>query len=989
MMKLYQIIRHVFVVGLMLTSLEAWAQKVTVAGKVTSSDDNTALPGVSIIEKGTTNGTVTDADGNYSISVNGDAILAFSFVGYATQEVSVGGKTTIDIVLASDVTALGEIVVVGYGEIQKKDATGAVVNMSSRDFNKGVLTSPQDLIVGKFAGVSVTSTSGAPGANSTIRIRGGASLYASNDPLIVIDGMPVDNTTIAGISNPLAALNPNDIESYTVLKDASATAIYGSRASNGVIIITTKKGTVGKLQLGYSGNLSFATPIKYVDVLTADEYRETVDLLAAEGIAGLNDTAKEKLGSANTDWQREIFRTAISNDHNVTMSGSVGEIPYRISYGYTDQQGILKTTKLNRNSFNVNVTPTLLNGDLKMTLGAKASYTKTNFGDAAAVGNAVSFDPTQVVRDDADDALTPYGGYFSWLSQGVTNGNSNPVAMLEQTDNQSNAKRLITNALIEYRLPFLKDLKANLNLGWDYTSSEGHNRAPLNAGFVHSTGVLTGRNTTYSAKNHSELLDFYLNYTREIGSHKIDATAGYGWQHFRRSKDNVNVNTIETKVDPPERNENYLISFFGRLNYTFKGRYLLTATLRDDGSSRFSKDTRWGLFPSVALAWQLKEESFLSNVEFLSDLKLRAGYGVTGQQDIQGKYYPYLAVYRGSNAQAQYQLGDTYYITQRPEAYDANIKWEETTTYNIGIDAGILNDKFTGSLEVFQKDTKDLLNFIKIPNGSNFSNFLTTNVGSMEIRGIELTLNARAISRQDLNWNVGFNFTALRSKITKLILTDDPSYLGVAKGGIGVAANIQNDQVGFPATSFFTLQQVYDDLGLPIEGLYVDRSGQGGTVSTNNANFYRNNTPVPKFLIGLNSNVRYKQVDFSFSSRLSIGNYVYNNVQSGNAFYNAIYTLQHFRNINANVFETGFIAPQQYSDYYVQNASFFKMDNVSLGYNFDRVFVDKLKARLSVTVQNAFTITKYKGLDPEIDGGIDNNIYPRPRTVLIGFNLNF
>jgi TonB-linked SusC/RagA family outer membrane protein len=982
MLKFYDLGR-VFLMVLILSSIQTFAQN-KITGKVKGADDGASLPGVSILEKGTSNGTVTDADGNFSISVNPDAQLVFSFVGFTSKEVAVNGQSVINVDLTSDVTLLNEVVVVGYGEVQKKDATGAVVNMSSKDFNKGVLTSPQDLIVGKFAGVSVTSNSGAPGAGSTIRIRGGSSLTATNDPLIVIDGYPVDNTSPAGIANPLASINPNDIETFTVLKDASATAIYGSRASNGVIIITTKKGAEGKMKFTYNGNLSIANPVKYQDVMDANQFTALANQLATTGTSGIDNGALTKLGTANTDWQKEIFRTAISHDHNLSASGSFNKVPYRLSYGYTDQQGILKTTGVQRNSLNLNLNPELLNGDLKLNLSAKGSYTNSNFGDAGAVGNAVSFDPTQPVRD----GNTEYGGYFSWLGKGVTNGNANPVAMLEQTNNTSVAKRIILNGQAEYKLPFLKDLKANLNIGMDQTSTDGHNKAPHEAGFIQNNGTLVGRNNIYSGTNKSQLLDIYLNYAKEIGSHKIDLTGGYGWQHFYREGQNTDSNEVIT-TNTQFKNENFLVSFFGRLNYTLKGKYLLTATLRDDGSSRFAKQNRWGLFPSVALAWRIKDEAFLASSTVISDLKLRAGYGVTGQQDIPNSYYPYLAVYRSSNALAQYPLGNTFYTTQRPEAYDANIKWEQSTTYNLGLDFGLIEDKITGSVEVFQKNTADLLNNVAIANGVNFSNYLTTNVGSMENQGIELTLNAMPIAKGDFTWNVGFNFTAINSKITKLNLTDDPTYLGVFVGGIGVDAFIQNHQVGYPAFSFFPYQQVYDPSGKPVEGLYVDRSGQGGTVVGNSLNKYHFKRPAPNFLMGLNSRVKYKQFDFSFSSRLSIGNYVYNNVESGNAFYNNVYQLQHFRNVPNYINDTKFVSSQQYSDYYVQNASFFKMDNISAGYSLGNVFSEKVKARLSLTVQNAFFITKYKGLDPEVAGGIDNNIYPRPRTFLLGINVTF
>jgi TonB-dependent starch-binding outer membrane protein SusC len=990
MIKFYSLKRFLLIV-LMLSTLNVWAQEKVVTGKVTSSDDGTGLPGVSILEKGTSNGTVTDGDGNFSISVNGNAVLVFSFVGFASQEVAVANRSTVDITLQTDITSLDEIVVVGYGEVEKKDATGAVMNMSSRDFNKGVLTSPQDLIVGKFAGVSVTTTNGAPGSGATIRIRGGSSLTATNDPLIVIDGYPVDNSTPAGVSNALASLNPNDIETYTVLKDASAAAIYGSRAANGVIIITTKRGKAGKMQLSYNGNVAVSTPAKYLDVLSGDEYRALVDQMEASGDFGITPGAKDLLGDQNTDWQKEIFRTAISHDHNLSASGALKNIPYRISYGYTDQEGILKTTNLVRNSLNINLNPSLLNDDLKLNLSLKGSHTNTNFGDAAAVGNAISFDPTQPVRDGNE----LYGGYFSWLSftdvDGdpiITNGNSNPVAMLEQTDNQSSANRIIANAQVEYRLPFFRDIKANLNVGFDKAKSDGYNRAPLNSGFIHNTGTLVGRNNTYFAENRSELLDFYLNYSKETGMHKVDITAGYGWQHFYRDGGNTDSNEATT-TSRQFKNENYLVSFFGRANYTLNGKYLLTATLRNDGSSRFAKENRWGLFPSLALAWRIKDEDFLTNVSVVSDLKLRAGYGVTGQQDIPLAYYPYLAAYRSSDLLAQYQLGNNFYQTLRPEAYDANIKWEESTTYNLGLDFGFANDRITGSIEVFEKNTEDLLNYIAIANGVNFSNFLTTNVGSMKNQGIEVTVNGMVVSKPDFSWNVGVNFTSINSEITRLNLTDDPTYPGVNVGNIGVDAFIQNHQVGYPAFSYLTYQQVYDQAGNPIEGLYVDRSGEGGSVVGNNNNKYRNHRPVPDFLVGLNSRVNYKKFDFSFSSRLSIGNYVYNRVESGNAFYNNVYSLQHFRNIPSYVSDTKFVGPQQYSDYYVQNASFFKMDNISAGYSFENVFTDKVKARLSLTLQNAFVITKYKGIDPELDGGLDNNIYPRPRTFLLGLNVTF
>jgi TonB-linked SusC/RagA family outer membrane protein len=984
--------KSIAVLLLLLGVFMAQAQTRTVSGKVTSADDGSGIPGVNIVEKGTSNGAATDADGNYKINVGAEAILVFSFIGYATQEFTVGERTSIDVSLKTDVTALDEVVVIGYGEVKKKDATGAVVDLSSRDFNKGVLTSPQDLLLGKFAGVAITSTSGAPGAENKIRIRGGASLNASNDPLIVIDGFPIDNTNQSGVPNPLASINPNDIESFTVLKDASATAIYGSRASNGVIIVTTKKGASGKLKFAYNGVASVSTAMNYVDVMNAAEYREYVTGLSKLPGSTISNDALKKLGTSDTDWQKEIYRSAISTDHNVSASGAIKNVPIRLSYGYTDQQGILRNTGVKRNSLNLNVAPTLLNGDLKLNISAKGNLINNNFGETGAVGNAVEFDPTQPVFDQSQG--DKYGGYFTWLTKDPTNGVNgtvNPVAQVNQTNNQSDASRIIANIQADYRLPFFKDIRLVVNAGLDRQKSEGFNRVPLNSAIAQNQGTLVGRNNSYDAIFQSQLLDVYGNYVKQFGMHKVDFTAGYGWQYFSREGQNTNENAALKNPSIRFANRNYLVSFFGRLNYTLNGKYLVTASLRQDGSSRFGDQNKWGLFPAVALAWRVKEESFLADVEAVSSLKLRAGYGVTGQQDIPGQYFPYLAVYQASNNLAQYQLGDTFYTTLRPNAYDPNIKWESTTTYNLGLDFGFFKERLTGSVEVYQKRTEDLLNRVSIPNGVNFSNFLTTNIGSMEINGIEVTLSGDVVKTKDFNWNVGANFAAYNSNITKLTLSNDPNFLGVVAGNtVGVNAWIQRHQVGFPAYSFFAYQQVYNQNGQPIEGLYVDRSGQGGVPSGNEKNKHYYRRPVPDYLIGINTRLNYKQLDFSLSGRLSIGNYVFNNVHSGAAFSNNANRLNIFRNMLSAVNETNFVNQQTFSDYYIENASFFKMDNMSLGYTLNKLTkTENMNLRLSLTVQNAFFVTRYKGLDPEVDGGIDGNIYPRSRTFLFGVNLTF
>ncbi len=988
----------ILILSLLLGNL-AMAQQSVFSGKVTDSSSGEALPGVSIVVKGTTNGTISNFDGNFTLSVNRGDVIQFSFIGYETQEIAAQGQQALRVALVVDTEQLDEVVVIGYGTVKKSDATGAVSTVSSKDFNKGGITSPQDLLVGKSAGTVITSAGGAPGSGATIRIRGGSSMSASNDPLIVIDGFPVSNSGISGLANPLSTINPNDIETFTVLKDASATAIYGSRASNGVILITTKKGTVGKpMQISYNATMSVNTIPAYMEVLSGDEFRSLAYDLASKSAVGLSMNSLGRLGTENTNWQKEIYQTALAHDHNISISGGVKTMPYRASIGYTSQDGILKTTNMERSTLAIGLDPSFLDNHLKVSLNLKGSYTKQNFGDQGAVGSAVFFDPTHPVMN----GNTKFGGYYTWINlsdvlpdgsmdpNGSPNpiGVSNPVALLNQTDNKSTVQRSLGNVQFDYKFHFLPELRANMNLGYDYFTTSGHNNATNDAAFTYRNGI--GRQNDYEQAGKTQLLDFYLNYVKEIESikGKIDATAGYSWQHFYKDGSSFVRNGDGTQVSDSSKfiNENYLVSFFGRLNYTIMDRYLFTFTLRDDGSSRFAEDNRWGLFPAAAFAWKMNEEAFLKNVTAVSDLKLRLGWGITGQQDI-GNDYPYLPVYRGSTATAQYQFGNTFYNTLRPNPYDANIKWEETTTYNIGLDFGFMKDRITGSIDVYQRDTKDLLNFIPIAAGSNFSNFLTTNVGNLVNKGVELTLNAQAVSTKDWSWNIGFNAAYNENKITKLTKTDDPNYPGVDVGliGGGVGNFIQNQRVGYPASSFFVFQQVYGSDGMPIEGLYVDRTGNGGTITSNNLNKYHYKKPAPDVTLGINSRVAYKQFDFSFSGRANIGNYVYNNVASG-ALYSTVYNQSgFFNNIPRQSENAKFTNTQYFSDFYIENASFFKMDNMSAGYNFEKF----LKARLSFTVQNVFTITKYNGLDPEVDGGIDNNFYPRPRVFVLGVNLTF
>ncbi|MBK7213739.1 MAG: SusC/RagA family TonB-linked outer membrane protein [Bacteroidales bacterium] len=989
----------------MAFSMQAFAQGVKITGKVTDATDGKSLPGVTVLIKGTTKGTTTDIDGNYTLDVTSGATLVFSYIGYTSQEVAAGAQKVLNIVLSPSSTGLSEVVVIGYGQVKKSDLTGSLTTLSTKDFNRGAISSPQQLILGKSAGVVITSSGGAPGSGSTIRIRGNVSMSANRDPLIVIDGVPLE-AGVSGLGNSLTSINPNDIASFTVLKDASATAIYGSRASAGVIIITTKRGESGKkFEVSYNGNISISKAPKFIEVFTGDEMRTLAADLLAQGLSGLNAQALKRLGTSNTDWQKEIYQTAIGQDHNLAVQGTFKTMPYRASYGYTNQDGILKTTNLQRNSLGIVLDPTFLDDHLKVNINLKGSISKENFGNTGAVGSAVAYDPTQPVMN----GNTRFGGYHTWvnLSDTLENGQmnpngdpnpigvSNPVALLEQTDNTSEVKRSIGNVQFDYKLHFLPELRANLNLGYDYSNTNGHNNAFNDAAFTFRNGP--GQKIDYTQKRKMELLDFTLNYEKDLSGirSKVSIMGGYSWQHFQREGTNFSRkgDDLPPYIDSSQYiNENFLVSFFGRLNYSLMDKYLLTFTLRDDGSSRFSKDNRWGLFPSAAFAWKVNEEAFLKNVKAITQLKLRLGYGTTGQQDIGEIYYPYLAVYKLSDPSASYQFGSTFYPTLRPNPYDLNIKWESTTTTNIGLDFGFANDRITGAIDVYKKLTKDLINFIPIPAGSNFSNFLTTNVGNLENKGIELSLQLKPVVNSEWFWSIGYNIAYNENKITKLTKTDDPNYTGVDGGTIsgGVGNYVQNQNVGFPVNSYFVFQQVYGSNGLPIEGLYVDLSGNGGTVTSSNTNKYHYKQPDPKVTMGLSTNVSYKKVDLAVSSRINLGNYVYNNLESERARYTTLYNQSgFFNNLPTMVNDAKFTNAQYWSDYYVENASFFRLDNVSLGYNFDKLFTQKLKARLSFTVNNALVITKYKGLDPEVDGGIDNNIYPRPRVYVLGVNVTF
>lgn len=989
-----------FIVGLFL-SVNTFAQQIVVKGIV---KDTTGEPiiGANVIVKGTTNGTITDFDGNFLLNANKGDIIIISFIGYRSQEAQ--AAASMNIILKDDTELLDEVVVIGYGSVKKDDLSGSVVAIKAEEMNKGAVTSPQELIMGKVPGLSVSQGDGAPGAGSTIRIRGGASLNASNDPLIVIDGIPVSNDAAPGTPNALATINPNDIETFTVLKDASATAIYGSRASNGVIIIQTKKGTQDKIKVSYSGTFTAKDPYKRIETLDAQSFREVMQAQYPEGTAQSADIQRilNVYPNQSTDWQDAIYQTGLSTDQNIGIAGKAGFMPFRLSLGYNTEKGTLKTSKYERYTGAVNLSPKFFDNHLSVDINVKGTINKNRFADSGAVGAAAFFDPTKPIYDEENR----YNGYWNW---GIVQGaqadlaTQNPLSLLYDRNNHGTTKRSLGNIQLDYKIHGLEDLHANLNLGYDVAKTTGRNFVNSNSvqSSLDKTFTGLGQGNTWNNLRRNHLLDFYMNYAKNIESIKsnFDIMAGYSWQHFYYANHDITYSNPTEDLgakegytyDENERHyirdghrripyENYLISFFGRLNYNFMDRYLLTATLRRDGSSRFSENNRWGLFPSAALAWTISNEPFMKATEnVLSKLKLRLGYGVTGQQEIGD--YQYITSYSFSTNPNTTYLGTTLL---KPNGYSPDLKWEQTTTYNVAIDFGFLNNRINGSIEYYQKHTKDLLNTISAAAGTNFINLITANVGKMKNKGVEANVNAIAIQSKDFTWEVGYNITWNDSKITKLTTTFNPDYQGIDAG------TNQKHQVGEMPGTFYLYQQVYDENGKPIQNAFVDRNNDGQITEADR--YLTHKSPMAKVYMGFSSQFSYKKWDLGFNLRANFGNYVYNGVASGNSTSNNYGGKGFITNLYNGFQDTGFTllntSEQMASDYFLENASFLKMDNLTLGYSFQNLFAAKLSGRISASVQNVFTISKYSGLDPEC-GAIDSNIWPRPRTYTIGLNLNF
>lgn len=971
-----------FVIG----CLQLMAQTRTIKGEVTDAQNGEALIGATVMVEGEKGGTVTDFDGNFSLQVSSSAKkIKVSYIGYIDKVLSISDNMKVK--LESDSKALADVVVIGYGTARKSDLTGSVATVKSKDFNKGLVSSPEQLINGKVSGVQIMSNSGSASAGSTIRVRGGASLNASNDPLIVLDGVPLEQGGISGnSSNFLSMINPSDIESMTVLKDASSTAIYGSRASNGVIIITTKKGQQGAVKVNFNTTNSLQTRAQMVDMLSRDEF---VNVINQFGDAN----QKSLLGTANTDWNDEVYRTAFGTDNNLSVSGSIDKwLPFRVSVGYYNQSGLVRKDNVERWTGNVVLTPSFFQDHLKLTINAKGTLNNNSFNNGGAVWAAATFNPTIPVYSGNDK----YGGYNEALDADgypVNAGVRNPRGLVDLYDSKSKVSRFIGSMDVDYKVHFLPDLKLHATVGADYAKGDGTIYVPgYAAQAFNKDESLSGSDYKYGPqKNENRLLTLYANYAKYFENIKsnVDLTAGYDYQYWKsttplyytKSAAGTNLSTVKASDY-----RHVMLSYYGRINYSFDGKYLLTATVRRDASSRFSKDTRWGTFPSVALGWTLTEEPWLKNQKVLSNLKLRASYGVTGQQEGIGNYN-YLPVYTYSVTGAEAFINGQYINTYRPEAYVSDLKWETTTSWNFGLDFGFLNGRIGGAIDFYTRKTKDLLASVPTAAGTNFSKTILTNVGNVDSKGIEVSLNATPIQTKDWEWNLSYNFTWQNMKVKNLSLTKGGSQTNVKVGPSIDAYQFQVLSEGYEPYMFYVYHQLYDSkTGKPIEGAYADLNNDG---EINESDLYRYHSPAPKYIMGLSTSLRYKQLTLGMSFRANIDNYVYNGMgMSTGAFETVSYNNSQLNNLNTSFLKTGFKTRQYLSDYYVENASFLKLDNLSLSYN-----VGKINKWASLTVsamvQNVFTITGYSGTDPEVPNGMDNSFYPRPRTYSVSLGLQF
>jgi iron complex outermembrane receptor protein len=1000
-----------FLLGLFL-SISAFAQQITVNGHVKDATGE-GIIGATVRVEGQQGGVVTDFDGNFVIKANQGAQITVSYIGYQTATVTAAPNVTV--LLEDESKSLNEVVVIGYGVARKNDLTGSVTAMKPDEKNHGLITSAQDMMQGKIAGVNVTSGGGTPGGSSTIRIRGGSSLNASNDPLIVIDGMALDRQGVKGSPNALSMVNPNDIESFTVLKDASATAIYGSRGSNGVIIITTKKGRAGMApKVSYNGNMSYSVKRNKLDVLNADEYRAFIKSYYGEG-----SDAAAMLGNADTDWQEEIFHGAVSSDHNVTIQGGLAKMPYRLSVGYTDQNGILKTSNFQRTTTSVTLNPSLLDDHLKFNINGKFMYSHNRYANEAAIGDATRMDPTHPVYT-SDPAYSIYHGFFQWTDGSASlndptypsmwnrNTAANPVSRLMEKNDRANSYDYIGNVEMDYQVHGFEDLRIHMNASGDWANGrQDTDYAPWGPSNFYYGNTGYTKESKYSL-TYSAYAQYYKDFLK---NQHFDIMVGYEWSHnkywgnsyYTGYYPGTNTGTDEETGKPVAgtlykpgvgewKQESYLVSFFGRANYIAFDRYMITATVRRDGSSRFKE--HWATFPSVALGWKINEEAFLKNVNWMNELKLRLGWGKTGQQDGIGNYN-YFASYNVNslNVDGRYPIigVNDEGLLYRPDAVNTDLKWETTTTWNAGLDWSLFRNRFSGSVDYYYRKTTDLINTATVSAGSNFRNQVSSNIGSLENRGVEVSMTVRPIVTENVQWEITGNFTYNKNEITEL--TGESSLVKVGGISAGTGGTIQAHTPGYPAYSFYVYQQMYDQDGKALEGVYVDRNADGQITE---ADLYLYKSPAAPYTAGLSSRLQVKNWDFGFGLRASFDNYVYWDKEAGYANTLKRYDseFKYLQNSMPQAVARGWTTyDHQKSDMYVHNASFLKCDNITLGYSFENLFkggnYNGITGRIYASATNVFTITKYDGLDPEVFGGIDNNMYPRPFTVQMGVTLNF
>ena len=980
-------------------------------------DEYGPVIGAAVVEQGTSNGTSTGIDGSYSLTVTGpSAMVEISCIGYASQTFEAAAVPS-TVTLKEDTEYLDEVVVIGYGTVKKDDMTGSISAVKAEDINRGAVVNTQDMLKGKVAGLLVTPGDGGPGSGSRIRIRGSASLNASNDPLIVIDGVPIAQGAGGAMSNPLDLLNPNDIESFTILKDASSAAIYGSRASNGVILITTKKGTGTRTQVAYNGSVSLQQISSRVPVMSPMELRSFYAEVYPAGTP-TGDRIAQLMGGTDTDWQDMIFRTALATEHNVSLYGNVKDrMPYRASMAYSGQQGTLKESRYDRGTLDLNLTPNFLDKHLSFDISAKGVVTYSDYSDGGTVGKAAFYNPTQDPywrNDDGTIDYTTTNGYWNYgngrgvyFSPNVLVGPS-PLSMLYDNLSFALSGRFIGRVAADYKVHGFEALSFNVSAGLDITRTESYNGVMPGSfqAYTDTDNLRIGRYTRGRNLSRSQLFEAYASYNDTWGIHKIDAVAGYSWQNNFWAQRDIKYFNVTDKVvlNPGEtvdsryltyRHENYMVSFYGRVNYSIDSRYVFTFTARGDGSSKFAKPYRWGFFPSGAFAWNIAQEPFMKDVTPVSTLKLRFSAGLTGQQDGIGDYV-HLARYNISNDPSyMYNMGGGDFVHPvTPQSYDPAIRWETTMTYDLGLDFGFFKDRLSGSIDAYVRDTKDLLNSVQVPMGSTFGNKLMTNIGSIRNMGLEFAINGVPVQTTDWSVQLGFNGTFQNTEFTKLNPTEDENYyIEVGNISKGTGGYLSRQMVGYAPYTYYTYKQKYYPDGNPIQNEFVDLDGDG--VITEGDRYMTGKSPSPKFFYGLNVKVTYRNWDFGLNGHGAAGTWIFNDFASANSTASLDLNSGALPNQAKLVRKTGFAAPnsarQWYSDYFLENASFFRLDDINLGYTFRGIGRWETDIRLAFGMQNVFILTGYSGMDPEVisETGIDNTIWPRPRTYSLRMNVTF